>query len=161
MGTWDPELGLHSAVTNPRVFMLVQQGACSLGSRCLSASAGLSLLTFRKKHCFCIKAKLPITASCKKGGRPRLGLRSPTDTPPPPQGLLGGAGLKRQTCEPWPGQGCSVCINTSSRCQQVGKPRLSLTAPTHPVGGTADRCGPRLVGTPTPPSDRGRHCLWP
>lgn len=44
-GTWDPELGLHSAVTNLRAFMLVQQGACSLGSQFLSVPAGLSLLT--------------------------------------------------------------------------------------------------------------------
>ena len=47
-GTWDPELGLHSAVTNLRVFMLVQQGACSLGSQFLSVPAGLSLLTLGK-----------------------------------------------------------------------------------------------------------------
>lgn len=47
-GTWDPELGLHSAVTNLRVFMLVQQGACSLGSRFLPVSAGLSLLALGK-----------------------------------------------------------------------------------------------------------------
>ena len=50
----------------------------------------------RRKHSFCIKAKLPITASCKRGGRPQLSLRSPTDTPPPPRGT-GGWGRVEET----------------------------------------------------------------
>lgn len=59
-----------------------------------------TVMTFRKKHCFCIKAKLPITASCKEGGWPRLRPEAPQMPLPLLKGLLGWAGLKRQTCEP-------------------------------------------------------------